>query len=952
MKVYKDAVDFDLIEADKENIQPLREGRSAVGLTSILSASPAELKLKRIKERKQLEESLKDLEELDDPLEPFLQYIKWTNENYPSGATVESGLMELLERCTFQFQDTPYYKNDPRYLRIWLLYAKCSPIPRDTFIYLFRKEIGTKLALYYEDFANYLESQERYHQADDVFQEGIKQMARPIARLQKRYSEFLERYKLKREQQAIILANEPKSPIFPARAALQLKSGIISSASLGGGGGGADTTTSDSSKLVLRRKLEVFNDEANDSSSSSNKNNINGAVFGKEHTNSWERLGSNNYRNKENRMESKPWAGEILRQDPSKVQKLEKLSVFHDEEEMKKGDGPVYKIVNDPNKPKPEKITVNEDLLYNNRFEDEMDLEMMLFMMKKLRLKERQHTPKEMNSISIEQFTTPQKREPLKESDAMVEVATPETAKNSPISHTTIRTPSQSPGATLDAVHRTEIHPLKPPSTPLPNNNKRIRLDETVHLGSLNHNTNTFKGDSPTKTFFTKSAEKDIFSFFNQHIGTEPQNSIDNGRGGGEGDDEEDEDQQFMYDYTDHTQQLTNAYVPNLDDFTEGLTTGANATKKIPDTVEAPLVNPADESLKRQLLELINPPLSQYPGFHEFQEGKMNMCSTLKKSINVKQTRSVFVNFKSDQSTYSLISLLGEGGYASVYLSESMNGNLCAIKAQKPASAWEFYILKQVEQRLRKKGQMDILKSIITAKELHLYEDESYLILEYLKKGTLLDIVNLYRSRGQQVDEILVIFIAIQLLKIIESLHGIGIIHGDLKPDNCMLRLQDLDNNSDLRIQSRGVKLIDFGRSIDMESLPDGVQFTANWAMDEQDCPEMREHKPWSYQADYYGVASIIHTMLFGSFIETQRDSNTGLYFIKNHFKRYMKSELWSPLFETLINSSSMNTESPGKLPITAHVVSHRKKLESFMEDERSKNQLLSVFRGIETDLK
>ncbi|KAH3681993.1 hypothetical protein WICPIJ_007038 [Wickerhamomyces pijperi] len=948
MKVYKDAVDFDLIEADKENIQSLREGRSASALKQLLTSSSDEIKLRRVEERQQFEEALREIDELDDPLEPYLQYIKWTNENYPSGATAESGLMSLLERCCSQFQDTAYYKNDPRYLRVWLLYAKCSPTPRDTFIYLFRKEIGTKLALYYEDFANYLESMERYHQADDVFQEGIKQMARPIARLQKRYSEFLERYKRKKEQQAVILANEPKSPVFPARSALQLKSGIGGSSL---GGLDIDDTTN-----KLRKKLEVFNDDKE-------QGNQGSAVFGKRE--GWDTLGSNNYRHKENRMDSKPWAGEVLTQQTglSVKKSISKLAVFKDLEDNL--DGPVYKIVCDPSKPRPEKIAVNEDLLYSNGRDDEMDLEMMLMAMKRLRvMNEQEH--KDEEEIK-DQFTTPTKRRPLQETN-IDDDRTPETAKNSPVVAEFLTTPTVSPIPTqFNAVHRMETHPLKSPSVSLSLKNKRDQspslahnkrkkiLDETIHLGQ-----STFKADSPTKTFFTKAAENDIFSFFNQKI------EADTVRPGSyqDGDEEEeDEDQQFMYDYTDHSQQPVSEPV-NLEDYTEGITTTtAEPRKETEDTntitshIQTPIVNPADETLKNQLLELITPPLTQYDGFHcKFQNGRMNMCSTLKKSINLKQARSVFVNFQSDQSTYSLISLLGEGGYASVYLAESMNGDLCAIKAQKPASAWEFFILKQVELRLQQAGQPheEVLKSIVKTNGLHLYEDESYLILEYLQKGTLLDIVNLCRSKGQQVDETLVIFLTAQLLQIIEALHGIGIIHGDLKPDNCMLRLQDLDaasagNQLDFKPQSRGVKLIDFGRSIDMQSFPDGVQFSANWATDQQDCPEMREGRPWTYQADYYGVAGIIHTMLFGSFIETVKDPQTERYTIKNHFKRYMKSELWIPLFETLINSSLQNE---GKLPINDHIKGHRQKLEKYLQDEKVQTHLLTALRGIETDLK
>ncbi len=53
--------------------------------------------------------------------------------------------------------------------------------------------------------------------------------------------------------------------------------------------------------------------------------------------------------------------------------------------------------------------------------------------------------------------------------------------------------------------------------------------------------------------------------------------------------------------------------------------------------------------------------------------------------------------------------------------------------------------------------------------------------------GTLQDVINFYRQQGTKMQELLVIFYAIEMLTIIESLHQVGIIHGDIKPDNFLV---------------------------------------------------------------------------------------------------------------------------------------------------------------------
>jgi len=323
-----DAVEFDDIEHQKENIEPLAEGRSALSLKGIFSMPQPELKKQQLEERIKIELELENLEELDDPIQPYLDYIQWIKVNYPSGKTVESGLIQVLERCTSQFRDFDFYKNDPRYLRVWLTYAKYSDNPRDIFIYLARKEIGTSLALYYEEYANFLETNKRYMQAEDVYQEGINLKARPLLRLQKRFNEF----KL-RAQQIPMDAEEPHSPVFPVRSALSLKSG----GSLFGG---------PEAKSTQKKKLEIFTDTDPEP---------------KLRTEGWESFGSSTFRNKENRLEAKPWAGEVLKQNHLKKPSSSKVSVFHDGDEFPSG--PVFKIIEIAGK-KPEKVDLNFDLLY------------------------------------------------------------------------------------------------------------------------------------------------------------------------------------------------------------------------------------------------------------------------------------------------------------------------------------------------------------------------------------------------------------------------------------------------------------------------------------------------------------------------------------------------------------------------------------------------------------
>lgn len=157
------AVDADLILQHKENIQPLASGRRATALAGSLSVTPKQKESRLVMERAQLEEEVElAADNDDDPLAAWIRYVDWTINNYPQGVSAESGLLELLERATRLFSTDPRYKNDMRYLKLWIQYAFCVDHPIKIFSYLDTNEIGTAYALFYEEYCNALERSGRH----------------------------------------------------------------------------------------------------------------------------------------------------------------------------------------------------------------------------------------------------------------------------------------------------------------------------------------------------------------------------------------------------------------------------------------------------------------------------------------------------------------------------------------------------------------------------------------------------------------------------------------------------------------------------------------------------------------------------------------------------------------------------------------------------------------------
>lgn len=324
-----DAIDFDLIEGQKENIQSLPGGRSAKKLAQVYSPTPlgklATLTPSDTRSvndciRAEYEAEIQNLAESDDPLDVFDRYVRWTLDAYPSAqATPQSQLHTLLERATKAFISSSQYKNDPRYLKMWMHYIQFfSDSPRETYLFLSRHAIGERLALFYEEYAAWLEGAGRWSQAEEVYKLGIEQEARPVQRLLRKFKEFEERRAQQPEG-----ADEPSSPAFPTvRPALAMKVDPFGAAAASSPRDPQAQRQSGASRSTKppKAKLAIFSDaDAKPSVLSTKETGSKG----------WDTIGSMAERKKENTIEPKPWAGETLKAGGKKPA-AEKMSVFRD----------------------------------------------------------------------------------------------------------------------------------------------------------------------------------------------------------------------------------------------------------------------------------------------------------------------------------------------------------------------------------------------------------------------------------------------------------------------------------------------------------------------------------------------------------------------------------------------------------------------------------------------
>lgn len=948
--------DISVIESQKENIQPLPGGRSVLALVSgFNNGSTFKQRDQLNKQRQQFESQLNDLEDMDDPLEVFTNYIKWCHDMFPQGNNPESGLLTILEQCTSTFKDAIHYKNDPRYLKVWLEYGKYSDSPMEIFIYLAKKQIGNELALFYEEFAKILELNQKYNDAKEVYEIGINGNARPVNRLVRSLNQFEQR----RQHY-----HDDKSDSEVKRV-LTLKRGTNPNM--------RDDNSYSNNQGTKRSKFQVFNE---DNEGGMPKHLFSGKGGSKD-------IGTIQLRKKENIINAKPWDGEVLfQQQRPKLKDAEscsKIPVFRDfdlppppdvsagedvtQQNLHFTDDKVSTIITRPGK-KPECVNVNMELLYPKEQLERSILEILML-------------TRQSASMDISKSHEVQESQKAQEVSDDSEVDEDEPTQNQvdeiiPLNDTQDDEHSHTPQKRM--VNDTFTIPLKDDDNTLPSHHDP---------------------HSPTITFYSRMANNEVIEMFNSASnGNKNANNVHDDENDNDDDDEKSDggnstnydgfvtetiynNQDQGHDQYRHNDHDANHDENNNDQYINTFsqpplsTSSQTLSYRPPEELESndhftkpQIVDPLQDKLREQLLSNISPSIETYPGYNNT---KTQFIEAIKRFRNLtdNKTKSVakgglgsIVNFCGDE-IYSLKCELGQGGYGYVYLIENELGYLKALKAETNPSSWEFYILNQIHNRL--KDDDKIRSRIIKPESIFLYKDECFLILNYLNQGNILDIVNYYRNKGEPVDEVLCVFITIELLKIVEKLHTIGIIHGDLKADNCMINFKNTnqlinndngnDNNhdNDNNWEHEKIILIDFGRSIDLTLFPEGTEFKSNFKADQQDCPQMNNDESWSYEADYYGIAAIIHTLLFQEYIKVTQVPNGKYKFVKP-LKRYWQTELWGPLLEVLMNPYYNHPYTQIKYPLIDEMKYQRYKLETWLRSHDYK--LMQMLRDIEIDFK
>lgn len=293
-----------------------------------------------------------------------------------------------------------------------------------------------------------------------------------------------------------------------------------------------------------------------------------------------------------------------------------------------------------------------------------------------------------------------------------------------------------------------------------------------------------------------------------------------------------------------------------------------------------------------------------------------------------------------------IVNELGRGACGVVLLCNDESDNSDALKIQAPIGslAHEYSLLLHLEDRIEPDacGFYPFPRS----RALYAYSEGGLFSMTAGSDSgmNIIDVVNTYKKITGNVPELIAIYYTSRMLKHLEALHLDGkVLHCDVKPDNWVLTSSSKDRSD------ADLMLVDFGRSVDLERVarrgsdPLKTQFKGSIAAEDMECVAMRKGLSWGVDLDFYGIAASSFLLLFGSHMEVTQDRSTGKWRPHKSFRRYWQRELWTLLFDTLLNfDSSTDKYAVGDIRIA---------FDEYMNEKDIKREITSHLSQLYTHL-
>ena len=202
---------------------------------------------------------------------------------------------------------------------------------------------------------------------------------------------------------------------------------------------------------------------------------------------------------------------------------------------------------------------------------------------------------------------------------------------------------------------------------------------------------------------------------------------------------------------------------------------------------------------------------------------------------------------KSLKNRYYIISKIGEGGMAEVYLANDIiNKREVAIKIIKDSTSLDPLNIARFQREARASAALRH-HNIIEIYDVDEYRGKPYMVMEYVKGESLRELLK-RRGTFTPVEACDIIY---QLACALAHAHEHGVIHRDVKPQNVMMK-----NDGEIKLGDFGIALVNDAPHLTQKDIILGsVHYMA---------PEVAQGKNATIQSDVYSLGVTFFELLTG----------------------------------------------------------------------------------------
>ena len=195
---------------------------------------------------------------------------------------------------------------------------------------------------------------------------------------------------------------------------------------------------------------------------------------------------------------------------------------------------------------------------------------------------------------------------------------------------------------------------------------------------------------------------------------------------------------------------------------------------------------------------------------------------------------------------YRVLSRLGSGGMADVYLAEDTHlGRQVALKVLYRRFAQDNEFVERFKREAKSAAGLSH-GNVVNVYDRGEHDGTYYIAMEYLPGRTLKQVI------GEQgpLDQATVIDIGVQVLRAAGFAHGRGVVHRDLKPHNVML-----GDGENAKVTDFGIARAGASEMTEAGSIMGTAQYLS---------PEQAQGNPATAQSDLYSIGIMLYEMLTG----------------------------------------------------------------------------------------